>query len=154
MGDELREAGGLMARIWVEGFDEIVALFDSYRAADKRLNRFADQLNSICVKETASFSTDPRGGSCDVPELQRYVEHRETVREQMVSQLERISRQFDRIVNLTNQLAGIEHQVITRYYIMGHPMHKVASDVNHSVRQCWRLRDDAFYSLAQKDGTT
>ena len=136
--------------IWTKGFDEVVEMFDNYRAADKRLNRLADELASICIRETARFSPDPHGsGGEDVPELQRYVEQREEKRDRLLEQLKRVSEQFDAVIQTTNQLKGSERDVVQRYYIIGHPMHRVAQDLNYSVRQCWNIRDAAFYHLAQ-----
>lgn len=140
-----------MTRIWTDGFDNIVEIFDRYRAADKRIRRLAEQLDSISIKTTAAYTDQPRSPS-DVPELQRYVECKERVRDAMRGQLEAIADKFDLVVRLTGKLQGIEHQVVMLYYIVGHPMHRVAQDLNHSVRQCWRIRDDAFYRLAE-DGT-
>ena len=135
--------------VWTKGFDEIVEMFDNYRAADKRLNRLADELASICIRETARFSHDPRGSSDDVPELQRYVEQREEKRDRLLEQFKRVSDQFDSVIMMTNRLSGSERDVVQRYYIIGHPMHRVAQDLNYSVRQCWNIRDAAFYHLAQ-----
>lgn len=48
----------MSSKVWVEGFDEIVMLFDNYRAANKHLDSLADELNSICIRETQNFSPD------------------------------------------------------------------------------------------------
>lgn len=137
-----------MAKVWTSGFDEIVTMFDSYRAADKRLSRLADELASICIRETTHLTHDPRGSS-QVPELQRYVELREDKRDKLLEQLNRVSEQFEQVVELTNQLTGAEYDVIQRYYIVGWPMHRVSQELNYSVRQCWNIRDTAFYQLAK-----
>ena len=139
--------------VWTKGFDEITNMFDAYRAADKRLDRLADELASICLRTTARFSADPSGLSSDVPELQRYIEQREDKRDKLLEQLKSVSDQFDQVIGLANQLTGTEHDVIQRYYLIGHPMHRVAQDLNYSVSQCWRIRDDAFYHLAQSCDT-
>jgi DNA-directed RNA polymerase specialized sigma24 family protein len=134
--------------VWTQGFDEIVEKFDSYRSGDKRLDRLADELASICYKQVAGFSDMPKtdGGT---PELVRYVEHRESVRERLIQQLERLSTQFDEVIAMTKHLNGIEYQVVTLYYIRGWPMHRVSQEINYSVRQCWNIRDRAFYEIAQ-----
>jgi len=91
--------------VWTKGFEQVVEMFDNYRAADKRLNRLADELASICIRETARFSPDPHGsGGEDVPELQRYVEQREEKRDRLLEQLKRVSEQFDRVIMMTNRL--------------------------------------------------
>lgn len=137
-----------MTKVWTSGFDEIVNLFDSYRTADKRLSRLADDLASVCIRETTHLTHEPRGGN-GVPELQRYVEMREDKRDKLLEQLSKVSGQFEKVVELTNQLSGAEFDVIQRYYIVGWPMHRVSQMLNYSVRQCWRYRDDAFYRLAK-----
>jgi hypothetical protein len=84
-----------------------------------------------------------------VPELQRYVEQREEKRDKLLDQLRQVSERFDQVVAMANRLAGIECDVVQRYYLLGWPMHKVAKDLSYSVSQCWRIRDDAFYHLAE-----
>lgn len=137
-----------MTEVWTKGFDEVVEKFDAYRSGDKRLDRLADELASICYRQVARFSDMPKSAG-EEPELIRYVEHRESVRERLIQQLERLSEQFDEVIAMTKHLNGIEYQVVTLYYIRGWPMHRVSQELNYSVRQCWRFRDDAFYHIAQ-----
>ena len=140
----------MSSKVWVEGFDEIVMLFDNYRAANKHLDSLADELNSICIRETQNFSPDPVGGSCEIPELQRYIEHRDMVRQRMMKQLAKIGDLADRVLDLASHLGGYESLVVWNYYINGHSMRKISIKINYSVRRCWEIRDMAIYKLAKE----
>ena len=139
-----------MTKVWVKGYDEVVQLLEAYRAADKRLDRLAGDLQSIQIRQTQQFSNEPKGGASDVPELQRYIEHKESVCEKIQTQIESIGDQFDKVIQMVNCLRGAQYEVIVRYYIYGKPMRAVSESMNYAVRQCWNYRDDAICEMAKK----
>lgn len=136
-----------MTGVWVPGFDEVLQLFEQYRREDKRLNRKAEELEQICIRETSYISRDPTKSFHEVPELQMYVEQREQKRDELMKQLKKVSLMFDKVIFLMDQLSGKEYDVMKKYYILGHTMVKVAREVSYSVVHCCRIRDDAIRQL-------
>jgi len=138
----------MTTRVWVKGIDEVEKIFESYRKATRTLDRLADELNSICIRETQNFSPEPGGGSCEVPELQRYVEHKDQIRQRMVQQLNKIAEKYDQALDLVDKLEGHEYSVVKLYYIFGKSWSEVSAKIGYTERHCSNIRDDAFRHLA------
>jgi len=139
----------MTTRVWVKGIDEVEKIFESYRKATRTLDRLADELNSICIRETQNFSPEPGGGSCEVPELQRYVEHKDQIRQRMVQQLNKIAEKYDQALDLVDKLEGHEYSVVKVYYIDGKTMREVSAKIGCAERHCWRIRDEAFRTISK-----
>ena len=139
----------MTTRVWVKGIDEVEKIFESYRKATRTLDRLADELNSICIRETQNFSPEPGGGSCEVPELQRYVEHKDQIRQRMVQQLKKIAEKYDQALDLVDKLEGHEYSVVKTFYIDGKTMQEVSVMIGYTPRHCFNIRDEAFCRLAK-----
>ena len=139
-----------MTDIWVPGIDEIISLFDDYRAAQMAIRQQCDRLESCAPRETARLSPNMIHAAQEVPELQRLIEKEESIREEIVKQCKDAGGLMDQVYVLYYLLTDDKQQrIILLYYFECLPMDEVAAKMRYCRRSCWRIRTDAFRLMAE-----
>jgi DNA-directed RNA polymerase specialized sigma24 family protein len=131
--------------------DEIIRLFDEYRKQQSEISRLAEELLQCAPRETAQYSADAIRVAQEVPELQLLIEREESFREQIQEKCQAAGIRIDQINDLFSLLTDSRQKyIIRRYYLEGATMTNIASALPYCVKQCRRIRSDAFRTMAEK----
>jgi hypothetical protein len=143
-----------MTDIWIKGMDEIIKLFESYRDHQVAINRAAEKRARIIPRITTAISTDAiKSTSSEIPELQRLVERKEELTEKIKLLCQKSQIELDEVERYFWLLDDKYQRVVIRhYYLRGYYMKDLESskDMPYCLRQCWKIRNDAFLTMAKK----
>lgn len=141
-----------ITRSWSRGDDAIDAVksrLRRYRSLINRYNACQDLFDQLYPGCTPVYSDMPKGGG-GLSRFDACIDKRWGLMEQMQDNLEEQQRQIAEVLVMVKELNNDEYAVITRRYMLGESVEKIAEEMNYGTRTIWRLHDKGVKHIAQK----